>query len=178
MDWRVVQGWDAYEVSSTGAVRRAKPPRGKRAGNVLTPYVDRQGYHIVHMRQDGRNASLRVHRLVCMAFIGPPPNQKDQVAHFDGDPSNNNVSNLRWASLTENQNDKKRHKRWNSGERQGISKLTDEMVRTIFEEYTGKRGQITNFARRYGVSVSAVWVIIQGRTWRHIAANLKSGESA
>lgn len=44
-----------------------------------------------------------VHRLVCRTFHGPPPTPgHTQVDHIDNDPSNNDASNLRWCTPSEN----------------------------------------------------------------------------
>ena len=48
---------------------------------------------------------LYVHRLVAETFI-PNPDNKPCIDHIDRDPTNNNVQNLRWATLQENQNNR------------------------------------------------------------------------
>lgn len=48
--------------------------------------------------------NLKVHRLVCEAFHGPPPEGKTYVLHLDEDAHNNKPENLRWGSQKENLN--------------------------------------------------------------------------
>ena len=48
--------------------------------------------------------NLKVHRLVCEAFHGPPPDGKPFVLHVDENPLNNRPENLHWGSQKENLN--------------------------------------------------------------------------
>ena len=46
---------------------------------------------------------MLVHRLVALAFI-PNPDNKQFVDHIDTNKLNNNASNLRWTTISENAN--------------------------------------------------------------------------
>ena len=58
-------------------------------------------YTVVTYTESGKQTSYYVHRLVAEAFI-PNPDDKPQVNHKDGNPSNNNVENLEWVTSKEN----------------------------------------------------------------------------
>ena len=65
-----------------------------------------QGSIIHGYRRIGYNyKKYLVHRLVAETFI-PNPDNKPCIDHIDRDPTNNNVQNLRWATLHENQNNR------------------------------------------------------------------------
>jgi len=50
---------------------------------------------------DNKKKYYNVHRLVAIAFLANPDN-KAVVNHLDGNKHNNNISNLIWASCSEN----------------------------------------------------------------------------
>ncbi len=47
-------------------------------------------------------ASIRVHRIVAMAFHGEPPNKEYVVDHIDTNKQNNRPENLRWVTRLDN----------------------------------------------------------------------------
>ena len=52
---------------------------------------------------DWKNSNWLVHRLVMLAFCGPPPDEQTwQVHHKDGDKMNNRLDNLKYVSPTQN----------------------------------------------------------------------------
>lgn len=59
------------------------------------------GYRCVNLCKDGKPKMVKVARLVAMAYI-PNPEGKPEVDHIDRNPLNNDVSNLRWVTSSEN----------------------------------------------------------------------------
>lgn len=96
--WRPVPGVPGYQVSDGGQVRSWSP---WKRGELLQPWLDKDGYQYVSLYRGGEKHTRRVHRLVLEAFVGPCPDGH-QAAHWDGDKTNNRVSNLRWASPADN----------------------------------------------------------------------------
>jgi hypothetical protein len=80
-----------------------------KSGKWLTWKQTKGGYLQVGLSYGGKQRWIGVHRLVALAWIGPPPTAIHQVAHWDGNPTNNQASNLRWATPEENAVDRDRH---------------------------------------------------------------------
>lgn len=109
--WLPIPGFEQYSVSDRGRVR--SEPRdhidirgGKRHcdGRVLSQHPNSQGYPHVNLHPRGRwreTTRYKVHRLVLSAFVGPCP-EGMEVLHYDDDPSNNRLENLRYGTRTEN----------------------------------------------------------------------------
>lgn len=108
-EWRAVVGYEGvYEVSDHGRVRRTAKGKGTRVGRMLTPLLHSTGRMQVSLSVSGRPVVQKIHRLVALAFLGDPvPGQV--VCHYDGDPTNNHVSNLRWDTQAGNHADSVRH---------------------------------------------------------------------
>lgn len=156
--WRPVAG-KPYEVSSWGRVRRA-------GGRILQPSITR-GYYHVSLSVGGAVETVRVHKLVAVAFIGPPPFEGAEAAHNDGNRLNCRVGNLRWASKIENQADRVRHGTDIRGEDVYGAKLTEADI-PVIRRRIARCERYQDIADDYGVDKSTIGYIAVNKIWRHV----------
>jgi hypothetical protein len=169
VQWRPVPGFAAYEVSNFGSVRRAVPCGRLPAGPVLKHRLGTHGYPQVCLSREGKYTHFSAHRLVALAFLGPPPTKRHQVAHNDGSRTNNHVSNLRWATPSENNLDRSLHGTVpdRKGERHPLAKLTDELVLELRDQRLRGR-TYTELAQSYRIPKLTLYDAVVGTTWRHL----------
>lgn len=135
--WKPVVGYEGYyEVSNTGKVRSVDriviDKKGRqyfRKGTELKQNIDR-GYCRVSITKDGIKETLKVHRLVALAFI-PNPDNLPQVNHKDENKQNNNVENLEWVTCKDNQNYGTRTQRSADSHKKSIAMLDKETLKEI-----------------------------------------------
>lgn len=83
----------------------------------LKPYRIKKDEKYLAVELQGK--SFLVHRLVAEAYI-PNPENKPTVDHIDRNPENNNVNNLRWATMLEqSQNKNNEYKKTKAARNQG-----------------------------------------------------------
>ena len=92
--WKTIQDFPNYEVSSFGNVRHKTTNKLR----LLTAHYDK--YICINLSNNTIIKGNLVHRLVAKAFIDNPEN-KPTVNHIDRNKSNNHVSNLEWATMSE-----------------------------------------------------------------------------
>jgi len=110
-----IPGFAGYLAGDDGTIWTIKRKGGnaRQAGALGAPRElsysrNSHGYLRVNLDCGGRNRVMSVHRLVLLAFVGPPKTGY-QACHFpDHNPENNRLSNLRWDTQIENARDKTR----------------------------------------------------------------------
>lgn len=108
-EWRTIPTFPGYEASSLGRIRPTKPRYTTGRGATIKPWVVEQNGRLaayVSLHENKKRAKQLVHRLVALAFLGPPPEGKNDCCHGDHNSLNNVASNLRWdthaANIQEN----------------------------------------------------------------------------
>jgi DNA-binding CsgD family transcriptional regulator len=90
-----------------------------------------------------------------------------ECRHLDGDPTNNNVSNLQWGTRKDNVADAKRHGTIRIGERAFGSVLTAKRVIAARKMYANGTA-LNDIAREFGISYATLSSAILGKSWKHI----------
>lgn len=162
--WKVIPFASNYAVSDKGRIRKLKHDNGGPPRILKRESKDRYGY-IKTCVQVQKGVSLRttLHRLIARTFLGEPPSPAHQVAHFDGDKTNNNLENLRWATLRENVGDAVRHGS-RKGEKNGAAVLTRDEAMAI--RSARERGvPVRELIAEYRVSESQIRRIEHRQSW-------------
>ncbi|MFC4770674.1 NUMOD4 domain-containing protein [Enterococcus hermanniensis] len=94
--WKNIQGFPSYKVSSNGRVAAESTSGTKQ----IKPYEKDNGYLYVDLYKNGSRSGKRVHILVAEAFLTKPSGNVT-VDHKDRNRHNNKVSNLKYATVSE-----------------------------------------------------------------------------
>lgn len=143
--WASIIGFDGhYEASNTGKIRvkprviiRKHSRTGELkeysyAGKELIQSVGVGGYYRVTMGFSGKTINRTVHTLVANAFLGERKNGL-VVCHNNGICTDNRLENLRYATLLENAQDRKKHGNYPNCEKHPMAKFSRETIMLIRE---------------------------------------------
>ncbi len=163
--WKQIAGFPDYEASTMGRIRRLP------SGRVMVNCYQTSGYQKVTLRRNPLQKTLLVHRIVAAVFISEIP-AGIQVNHINGDKRDNRLENLELVTPKDNLLHAQSilgvapvHP--GIGSKHHSAKLTEEDVLEIRRLYAdgARPGEI---APRFGIVRTAIYPIINRRTWRHI----------
>ena len=187
-EWKDVVGYEGfYQVSDLGRIRTVtrKQWNGQSwhlvESLVLNTSVQNGGYLRVVLSVNGTKKYKTVHRLVAEAFLDMPEgNEKFVVNHKDEDKLNNNVNNLEWITISENNTYNKRQekiaaKNRKNGVYERLSKQFSKPVIAIPVDKTKptiKLKSVTD-GKNYGFIPSEISSVARGRKKTHYGYTFK-----
>ena len=98
IEYNKISDWEDYYISKCGKVLSTKYKKSR----ILKPCTNKTGYKRVLLSSNGKGKHIFVHRLVAKTFL-EDYTEDLQVDHKDNDKTNNNLTNLRMATQSENQ---------------------------------------------------------------------------
>lgn len=92
------------------------------------------------------------------------------VCHRCDRPICVNPQHLYAGTNSVNTQDRESKQRGAKGSKVGTSKLSEQQVKEIrdcYQQSQGHKGILTALAKQYCVSVTAIWIIVHNKGWRH-----------
>lgn len=102
--WKDIPGYEGlYQASNLGNVKSIIRSKELVLKQCIKNNKRGSGKHdyVVVLEKDAKKKQMLVSRIIAMTFIRLPMND-ETVNHIDGNPENNNSSNLEWLSRKEN----------------------------------------------------------------------------
>jgi len=158
-EWRDVVGYEGYyQVSSNGKVKSLSRKLGNNHVTkdiVMKPVIDKYGYKRLGLYKNNKLTNALVHRLVATAFVDNNEN-KNIVNHKDENKTNNNIDNLEWVTVKENNNYGTRIER--------ISNSNKNKIKVIYRDNTYEIwDSAIDFAKEFGILQSNIIHCLKGR---------------
>ena len=127
--WRSVDGYMNYQVSNIGRVRNAT------TGKILKLTDNTHGYlRLTLSNHEGQN-KFSVHQLVAQEFLEKPANDGEvyQIDHINRNRLDNQVCNLRYATISQNSANRQKTSRPKTSQYKGVSlmKKTNKLMAKI-----------------------------------------------
>ena len=98
MVWMQIPGYEHYEISVMGDIRRVWNSCTRMMSLVRNKY----GYYVVRLTSlDGKRKEFLVHKLMELVYMEKAPTPKHVVYHRNGDKLDNCINNLAFITRTE-----------------------------------------------------------------------------
>jgi hypothetical protein len=173
VEYRLVPDYPGYRVGDDGSVWTCWRRRYVPGTRVLVLFMSdvwkllkttRSSYkRTVKLYRNGKGKTHFVHSLVAKVFLGDRPNGME-VCHYDGNASNNAVSNLRYDTPAGNTADKVRHGTIPRGSCVHNAKLKESDIGVIRIRLANGE-TLLSIANDYGVDFTVISAIKRRKAW-------------
>lgn len=165
--WKAVPGYEAYEVSNLGNIRRWNLARTKSREIIPTTYSNAP-YKMFSVSKKGKPTKVYLHRVLATLFV-PNNNPKEytDVCFKDGLCTNTEVSNLYWSNQKERMGRRKAEGKYDDNGC-GNAKLDRLAVATIRWMRHHKAMTYKELAEYYGVHPWTIYACVNGITWKNV----------
>jgi hypothetical protein len=168
--WEDIPGYEGrYQVSSLGRIKSLEREFIRHDWRTGLPTLvsvrerilkagrfNRLGHFSVFLRDEKHpnGIGVPVHKIVMLTFVGEPP-VGTEVLHINSNPVDNQLTNLRYGTRSENQIDRYR---FAGG---GLKLSTDDVIEIRKQLERGR--QQRQIAKQFGVSDTTIYYIKSGR---------------
>ena len=176
MSWHAIPNTNGlYEITKTGRVRsrdryvRSRHGMVLKKGRILKPIAD--GPYIKYsLSLPGlKQKRYYLHKLLALTFI-PNPKDKKHANHKDGNKRNNRLSNLEWATKSEDAQHARDTGLVPTGVNHPRAKLTEQDVACIRYDIETSNQSMSEIGRKYGVHAKTVCNIRDGKIWTRVGS--------
>lgn len=169
-------GWkqlrNRYAVSSAGRIASYKEniEDGKILSGSLTT-----GYRTLNLHRPGNKGTLYIHREMAKLFLKKPGAKEKYVIHINHNKLDNNIKNIRWATLEEMIEHQQKspakiaYKKVQATRTEGL-KLNAKQVKKIKDLLGNKNRKVTirQIAEQHEVSEMTIYRIKSGENWGRV----------
>lgn len=140
-------------------------------GQMLTrPSIGKDGYLRANLYANSKRRCFLWHRVIALAFLGPPRGDKIEVNHKDGNRVNNSIDNLEYVTRSENAFHAFRvlGRQSPRGEKNRKAKMRPGRV-VLMRKMRCEGKTFAFLGRKFGVSANAAKAICNRKNWSHVA---------
>lgn len=154
---KVIESFPNYTITDSGIIY------SKKSNKIMKQHLDKDGYLVLNLSNNGIKKQCRVHRLVAIAFI-PNPEGLATVNHINYNKLDNRVTNLEWLSNYDNAKDGCKYAPKFFGEKATAAKLTQAQADQIRLDYANGISR-KELAQQYKITTASIGNVINNKTY-------------